>query len=269
MRVIYVVGFPKSGNTWVSRIVADALHASLDDGFQSPTPADLAASACLVLKSHSIRELTRDHSPNESVLYVVRDLRDVLVSAFFHHHRIDERLVVRSRERERSIDIYSWFLWRLVFLVNVTKLSISWVPLTKGDRLRSVLGTFMTLFWAKATLRNGVGSWSRHVLTGLRRWRATTLRYEDLLAGDAAAGLLETALAANDVNVRHERVVQALESNAFRRQKTQYVQSGDTARARFLRKGRCGDYQRFLGPLLSNLIVRRNRGAFRAAGYLL
>jgi len=78
-KVIYVVGYPKSGNTWLSRLLGDCLNSPIkskppkqaiaDEGYDRP-------GKYIIRQEHLRRMPKRYHS----IVYIYRDPRDICVS---------------------------------------------------------------------------------------------------------------------------------------------------------------------------------------------
>jgi hypothetical protein len=81
---IYVVGFPKSGNSWLSRLLGDALDSPVeamkgkialaDEGFDRRGPF-------VIHQDHLVGLPEED---NARIVYILRDPRDVIVSNYFY-----------------------------------------------------------------------------------------------------------------------------------------------------------------------------------------
>ena len=93
---IYVVGFPKSGNTWLTRLLADVLKSPVRSGVMRES-VEVASeiNQQLSLPSNSAYEVMKIHfmpkyfftevdSSPRRIAYIYRDFRDVFVSAFFY-----------------------------------------------------------------------------------------------------------------------------------------------------------------------------------------
>lgn len=83
--IILVCGYPKSGTTWLSRLVADMLEAPFvgDWGYESVNRSgmnqDKTDSPYRVYKSHHLAEELKQDRPWK-ILHIIRDPRDVVVS---------------------------------------------------------------------------------------------------------------------------------------------------------------------------------------------
>lgn len=96
---LYIVGYPKSGNTWVTRLIADALRAYVLDEVMGPGH-DVACEINDRLQfdcKQKLKVAKIHYPPNmffdrvcanpKYIVYVYRDFRDVANSAFFYWNR--------------------------------------------------------------------------------------------------------------------------------------------------------------------------------------
>ena len=159
---LHVVGYPKSGNTYLSRLLADYLQCNISasasdeiNGVDNRT-CKLGSDEWLIFKEH----LRPTHISSEHVVVIVRDPRPVMESSYFHHNRWAQRLVCRSK------------YWGVVVLphliLNCLFQNISW----GGNFLQRLRGGFAS----------EVGSWSSFYGEWISSGNFAILRYEDLLA---------------------------------------------------------------------------------------
>ena len=86
VRRILVVGYPKSGNTWLTRLTAELLAAPVTGFWSEPGAVEIAVdgtwrnSSFEVYKGHQRLDDVRADFDLKDIVYVVRDVRDVVVS---------------------------------------------------------------------------------------------------------------------------------------------------------------------------------------------
>jgi len=166
---IYVIGFPKSGNTWLARLLAEVTQSKIE----ATNPVDGADNSperngCYVIhKEHIVKDA--DAALQSKVVYIVRDVRDVLVSWFFHCNRW-----VRP-ERITENALYKRYLNHEVKKsINLLRSSI------KAEFIAEMLYHLRLLLCGKSD-RMIVGGWSEHVLFWTCKPSVVVVKYEDLL----------------------------------------------------------------------------------------
>jgi hypothetical protein len=86
----FLVSYPKSGNTWMRFLLAKLIAGDADFGSIEKTIPDIYRHSDLQLAPISSPRLLKSHEyfdPRyQTVVYLVRDPRDVVLS-YFHHHR--------------------------------------------------------------------------------------------------------------------------------------------------------------------------------------
>lgn len=105
---IFVTGYPKSGNTWLARLLGECLDSPVT-GFKNANPLcteGLDRTGKYVIRQLHLRPVSKDdpkrdaaidnayrydwrHRLDGRIVHIVRDVRDVIVSAHFYWQRKD------------------------------------------------------------------------------------------------------------------------------------------------------------------------------------
>jgi len=194
---------------------------------------------------------------NSKIIYIVRDFRDVLVSSFFHHYRIDSKLVLKQ---SKSIDLYTLImriLWRsIIFNIEILKMSRYWASISGGKSFIAFLKGIVSLRWIKDMRGGVVGRWDEHVMY----WKnfssnVAFIRYEDMLVDPNET--LNYALKKIKIHFDMNDLNKSINNQSFDKKKTEYLAQGLSEKADFLRKGIQGDYINYLNQ--STLKTINNR----------
>lgn len=200
-----VAEYPKSGGTWFSQMLSDAL----DKPFSRNTGAQKFQSA--ILGGHHL------YSPNfKNVVTVVRDGRDCIVSAYYY------MLFKNEINRQFGVDRYRGIL-----------------QFEDYDDIRSNLPRFIE--YLNTDYRNGRFhfSWSDF----MDSWLDTDVpyvRYEDLLV-DAPKELMRITEALTGTAISPERAEEIVEKYSFKRMSGR--KKGQENKTSFVRKGIAGDWK--------------------------
>ncbi len=232
MNNIIVVGYPKSGCTWATRLVAELVGCPVA-GFWGSEKKEIAVegedriSDFRCYKSHhQLGEL--GVSPNDtgnSIIYVLRDPRDLAISAanYFQFDRYS-RLAGFFRRLHRGEKFYRHTLYPLLVRENY--------------RLEQMTDA---LLQGSAVVHNWVRiSWRQHWLPFLEAG-VPLIRYEDLLATPEEQS--RRILQHLGLERSAAEIAVAVENQSFDRKKETLLQSGETGRAKFLRVGRSGQWR--------------------------
>jgi len=108
---IRVIGRPRSGTTWLTRLFADVISAPSGTGYGRDhsaieTEGTDRISPYKVLKSHHFADDLND-SPTEKhmfntitsdtkIIYIIRDIRSIMTSTYFLNRRINRRYIVSN-----------------------------------------------------------------------------------------------------------------------------------------------------------------------------
>jgi len=271
---IYVIGFPRSGNTWLTRLLADALQArvkshamrgslelatELNERLALPADTMFTIAKIHFLPAMFLEEI--DQAPKR-IAYIYRDFRDVAVSAYFYFDNRDEADVqiadffaVLARG-PRSLLNYYRSRRKLVGYVE---------DLCRGN-----------LEWFKEF----TGTWSQHIIawrdimTQRSGVRFVAVSYEQLLhdtASTLSQIIRKLALPEPSAAWLHT----AIERQSFEALRRHFQELPSAAKIpftkelnlRFLRKGKCGDWRNFLSPQMGQIIHKYQGEMLFELGY--
>ena len=251
---IYVIGYPKSGNTWVARILSDLLDSPIETGDDPINQADNNkdfSGNYNIFKGHYSRCSRPEYiSNNSKIIYVVRDFRDVLISGFFfcHNDFPEEKVLIRSTG-------FFSYLYKIYFYHQLRRMTKKWI-----SHELTVIRNFIY-----SHPKNNVGSWSDHVKYWSTEPNISVVRYEDLL--NNPHGAIEGILSDIDVAYNCINIDKTIERQSFANRKRDFVKSNDNINNKFLRKGGSGDWKRFLNSQTIKIIENRHGCVMRSFGY--
>jgi hypothetical protein len=222
---MYVVGYPKSGNTWLCFLLAYCLNAEYDDldapgihpqqeyqrryvkgGLAHPSYQTQLGQ---IWKTHHPKR--QEMSSSQPIVYLLRDGRDVMVSYFFY-----QRKIALNKDSAAK----NWFQ-KLGNLV------------THDSTNQNYYENFSSF------LQQHTDQWVTHVSTWLERNPQVIVRYEDLKTEPEAT--LNKVFQQLHVEVAPAIIQQALEIFDFKQLSQR--KEGEEDRSSFFRKGIAGDWK--------------------------
>jgi hypothetical protein len=275
---IYVMGFPKSGNTWLTRLLADVLDAKAGSVTDHYDNKEIAAdfNEALISESQPPKyKIIKTHFPTDVILnkydpsikrivYINRDFRDIVISGFFYKHLkrpIREEEVIRAKLEEvlkRGPFGFSrycrnrWLLWK--FLKSIC---IEWEV---GE--------------------DYIGSWTEHNerAIGFGKTNPDVLMafttYEAMLT-DAGAVIVEVLRKLELQAPPDHKIETAVDRQSFKNKK-KYLEGladdviiprGKEFNVKFMRKGISGDWKNFLSPKMARKINKAAGGSLLKYGF--
>jgi len=251
---VFVVGYPKSGCTWLTRLVAELLGCPVSGFLGEKSEDDMAlegqgrVSTYRVMRAHQPwTELEPHLTAHTKVVYVVRDPRDATISGahYFKFERSDllRRLlshIIFSREKYYR-EIYPRLSPEHYCIARMSQAVLF------GDASVSP--------WVRL-------AWKDHVMA-YRRPDVLMVRYEDLLIAPAAE--CERILRSVGLKRDDDFIKEAIDRQSFAKKKQAFAESGDVRREQFMRVGKSGQwkekftpaqlalYEEILGDVLTNL----------------
>jgi Sulfotransferase domain len=256
MKNIIVVGYPKSGCTWATRLVAELVGCPVAGFWQSDKKEIAIEGANRVSdfrcskSHHQLAEL--GVGPNElgtRLIYVLRDPRDIAISAanYFQFDRFP-KVAALFRSVRRGEKLYRHTLYPLLVSQNY-----------RLERMTETLlhGSAEVHPWCRV-------SWQEH-------WRpyeqagVPIVRYEDLLLApeEQSARILHHL----EIEFSATTIATAVENQSFERKREALLRNGETGRAKFLRVGKSGQWREKLPVNLQARFAEELREELAAWGY--
>jgi len=228
---VYVVGYPKSGCTWLTRLVAELLGCPVG-GFLGQTGDDMAAeghdrvSPYRVLRAHhQWADLAPHLPPTSKVIYVVRDPRDATISGA-HYFKFERSRVLGKMFGHLLLSRQRYF--RLIY----PRLSPESYCIERMSHA-VLFGDSRVSPWVSLP-------WRDHVMA-YRRPEVLMVRYEDLLA--SAESQCRRILQHVGLTRDADFIAEAVERQSFKNKKRAFAEQGDTRREQFMRVGKSGQWK--------------------------
>jgi len=258
---IVIAGYPKSGNTWLVRLVAELVGCPVA-GFLGRAGDDIATegsdrkSNYRCYKSHHGIDFLRERGIEPAkVIYIIRDPRDVSLSA----------------ARYFTCGQYSWIshFVRLLPLRPRAKFSFyrsinSISPLNPEsciDRVvRAVVYGDETVHWFLRI------PWRDHYLQYLSSG-CLFVKYEDLV--DFPFSVCQDILAHLGLSRDEDHILESIRRQSFSEKKHSFILSGDHVKAEFLKVGSTQQWKHQLDPRLNRFLLSHLKDDMARFGYSL
>ncbi len=232
---LLVSEYPKSGGTWVARMLADYLAIPFCSAQALP------AGTSVVMHNHWPYERRFPRS-----VYVYRDGRDVMISQFFH---LKALAAEAANGDSRRFDLARRRALRLAR------------PVTDMDVLASELPRFLE--WQFCSPVGTRLPWHEHVLDWVGRPQVVPVRYEDLLAD--AHGAMTNVLEGCGVPVDATRLNETVRRESFVVRTGR--EPGTEDNLSFFRKGLAGDWRNYFTRAAAEVFRRFAGDALVALDY--
>jgi predicted nucleotidyltransferase len=90
---VFLVSFPKSGNTWLRFLIGNYMHEKVDFSNVNELVPDIHICGCKHLQKMEEQRFIKSHftfNPTyPKVIYIKRNIKDVLISYFFWYKKVD------------------------------------------------------------------------------------------------------------------------------------------------------------------------------------
>lgn len=239
MKNIIVVGYPKSGCTWATRLVAELVGCPVGGFWQSDKKEiavegeDRISDYRCYKSHHQLVELgVQPNEPESWIIYILRDPRDIAISGA-NHFQFDRfpKLAALFRSVQRGEKLYRHTLYPLLV----------WQDYRLEQMTEALLhGSAAVHNWVRVSWRD---HWRPYERAGV-----PIVRYEDLLATPVEqAGRLLRHLG---IERTPEQIAMAVQNQSFERKKETLLRRGETGRAKFLRVGKSEQWREKLPAVL-------------------
>jgi hypothetical protein len=256
---IIICGYPKSGNTWLTRLTAEIVGCPVVGFWCEPFNKDEAVEGVdrksefeCFKAHHSIDQLMRTldiyGNGTEKIIYVYRDPRAVIVSAshYFVFPPDHPRLLKILRLFPKGAGFYYKFAQSSTHALDI---------MTKGLVRGTTHGAWLN------------EPWKSHVAGYLGREDILVLSYESLTLDTLAAARHITQFLSIDRSIVD--LENAICVQSFERKKKQFQADGMKANSDFLRRGKIDSWRDEL-PVDSIKYVEEKLGSFmRLLGYVI
>lgn len=254
---IIVCGYPKSGTTFSTRLVAQLLSCPSTGfwGFHGDTfvteGQERESDLICYQSHHPYEDLTRvSKLPIHKIIYVVRDPRDIVVSGAFHFsffRATTLKWLNLIRPKKAQILVKKFFAYSKSRRYNINRML---GMLESGDPLID------HAHWA----------WDFHLDSYMIAPDVLILRYEDLIqkGPETARKVLEYG----GVTKTEAQIASDLEAQSFKQRKSDFQNANDKLKDRHLRKGVAGDWKNHLTESDCERIKARFGKLMHKLGYL-
>lgn len=218
---ILIVGYPKSGTNWLSRLVAEVLQCDFlgDWGFDTLNASRIErnnnASEFQVYKSHHTNDEIKNASKKEiyKIIYIVRDPRDIVISGA---HFFSFPSPINS------------FLRKVRLTQFIKPLSME---KRKKEMIKAVLfGNKIITPWLEVP-------WVKHYQEYLQK-EVLFIKYEDLLKNPENE--IENILNFLDLAINPEHIKESIYNQSFDKRQKEVLEQDHTNLIKLVRKGETG-----------------------------
>lgn len=254
---IIVVGYPKSGNTWLTRLTAELMDCPVkgflyerDNPEISIEGLDRISDYECYKSHHQYSELWRIDRNNAKIIYVVRDPRDIVLSGtnFFYNLELVKIPKIRIKYFGIGIQIINEYFKR-------------WIGsgLMKKRMINAVLnGDERVHHWCRI-------SWKNHLSPYMKENSILVVKYEDLLSDPFKES--KKILQFMGVKKKDKEIESAIKNQSFEIVKKKFLTNRQLNQARFLRKGLAQQWEKEFLASEKKVFLERLAPELKALGY--
>lgn len=254
---VFVIGFPKSGNTWLARLLAEITDSNiavsdLKDRVNSADNSLHRGGKYLIYKKHIVEDVSEILQYKR--VYIVRDVRDVLPSWFFHCNRW-----ASSNSYFKKTKLYNWYYDSEILKSNEILRGNPW------SEFYVRLLHFLRFIILGKNNRIKIGNWSEHVTYWKQQPGVVIVRYEDLLKNTERE--IKRIFDLLKIKIPDEIIAKSAKNQSFKTKKLKFIQNMDVKNATFLRNGKSGNWKNILSSPVIKKIESKHGHVMSELGY--
>lgn len=252
---IVVCGFPKSGTTWVVRLLGSILDCPVQgylgyDGRDLSKEGSGRISSYECYKSHDGLNAIKNYLPDiKYLVYVIRDPRDIIVSGAHHFNLLPEKFIaIRNTIHKLPFGIRYFKKVLLPAVSHNEKLKLFYDIVVNGS----------------ANYPGCNHSWTSHI-SQFQNQNIFRIQYEKLIQSPflVCKELLEYL--GMDIDSKH--VEYAIRQESFATRKQSFLEEKDIVKYNHLRSGRPGDWRQVLPESMLNELYNEIGHIMMKEGY--
>lgn len=243
---IIVVGYPKSGTVWATRLVAELMDCPTIGfwGLDKETPvsegADRISNYCCYHAHHLYNNIqSASMEPIHKIIYIVRDPRDIIVSGAFDF--MFYYTFLRDKKILKLVRNLYFGKWIKILYFKAIPLKFRVLKMYNTLRFGAVGMDYLEL------------NWGEHLKSYLNR-DILIIRYEDLLSD--SLNTAKEILRYLSYNKSEERIKEDIAKQSFKNKKKEFELKGERVRAKHLRKGESGKWGNYITIEQSEIIKK-------------
>ena len=226
---IVIVGFPKSGTTWASRLVAELIQCPIqgDWGYEHidalyKEGVDRKSQFQCFKSHHTFQEIDEASTlPIHKIIYIVRDPRDIVISGVHYFSFSTPFAVILKKIHLHKIEQLS----RKIYDILLTRKG------KKKKMIHAVLhGDKNINYWFKT-------SWQEHH-RGYANRDILFIKYEDLL--DFTENECIKIMKYLDIETTTEHLKKSIQKQSFQKRKQEVAEQSNASLKKLIRKGSYG-----------------------------
>lgn len=227
---IIVSGYPKSGNTWLTRLVAELVDCPVKGFFNSNhnemaiEGGDRVSDYACYKSHHQFHELTPKRRSSDKIIYIIRDPRDITLSGQFYFNKF------------KPLSLSLPFTRRVTGFLN-EKILRKYAEFVFRKKMHNAVlyGDKEVHHWCRV-------SWREHVTPYLRSESVLKVKYESLLKDPIKES--EKILAFLGIERSQKMIREAVNNQSFSKVKKKFEDIKDRYKSNFLNEGKKEHWKR-------------------------